>query len=403
VDDRLGQFAGVVVVSMPPGYFTRFFGEVDLGAHGLTSLVGLDGVVRTRASRAGAEQGQDVSASVVYRAVKEHRNGVIRDRSVIDGIDRLYAYRALQHHDLYVVTAMGMDDVYAEPDQRARVWLATALAVTAVIGVFTLNIVRRSRARSRLMAELSASQVRAEAANRLKSKFLASVSHELRTPLNGILGYAELVRDTSTDEEAREFGGVIHSSAQHLHQLVNTILDLAKIESGHLVIQPAPTALPALLSEVQHLHAVHARQRGTQLLLALDEACPADITTDRTRLLQVLTNIVNNAIKFTEDGTITLGARPERGGVLLGVTDTGVGIAPERLDQLFERFHAVSARWGMAGQGAGLGLPLAKELTERLGGRLALSSRPGQGTQVTIWLPLVAPATAESPVQPAAV
>jgi signal transduction histidine kinase len=239
--------------------------------------------------------------------------------------------------------------------------------------------------------------VRAEAANRLKSKFLASVSHELRTPLNGILGYAELLRDTSEDGEAREFGGIIHSSAQHLHQLVNTILDLAKIESGRLVTASEPTDLPELLQAVQRLHSVHAQQRGLTLALTQAADCPASIETDRTRLLQVLTNIVNNAIKFTELGSVTLAAAArEGGGVDITVTDTGIGIPPERQGNLFERFHAVSASWGIAGQGAGLGLPLAKELTERLGGELLLDSEPGRGTRITIRLPAKAP---QAPVE----
>jgi signal transduction histidine kinase len=219
------------------------------------------------------------------------------------------------------------------------------------------------------------------------------VSHELRTPLNGILGYAELVRDTSSDDEAREFGGIIHSSAEHLHQLVNTILDLAKIESGHLVTRIEPTRLPTLLDDVKLLHSVHALQRGLTMQLDLAADCPVTIDTDRTRLLQVLTNVVNNAIKFTEQGGITLSARAVGGGVEIAVADTGIGIAPERVGELFTRFQAVSSNWGIAGQGAGLGLPLAKELIERLGGAMSIRSELGSGTCVTIWLPLSAPVT----------
>jgi signal transduction histidine kinase len=378
---------------MPPSYFTRFYRDVDLGPSGVTVMVGRDGVVRARASATGADQGQDISKGELFKSLREHRNGVARLRSSIDGVERLYAFRTLERYDLYVITGMGVDEIYQEPRQRARLWGLSALFVTLVIGLFTVHAVRRARRQRRLMQELIVSQAKAESANRLKSNFLASVSHELRTPLNGILGYAELVRDTSSDEEAREFGGIIHSSAEHLHQLVNTILDLAKIEAGHLVTSIAPTNLPALMEDVKLLHSVHAQQRGLTMLLELADDCPAAIDTDRTRLLQVLTNVVNNAVKFTEQGRITLSARASQGGVALAVADTGIGIAPDRVGELFTRFQAVSSNWGLAGQGAGLGLPLAKELVERLGGAMGIDSDIGRGTCVTIWLPLSAPVT----------
>jgi signal transduction histidine kinase len=147
------------------------------------------------------------------------------------------------------------------------------------------------------------------------------------------------------------------------------------------------------LEDVRLLHSVHAQQRGLTMLLELADDCPAAIDTDRTRLLQVLTNVVNNAIKFTEQGRITLSARASQGGVALAVADTGIGIAPDRVGELFTRFQAVSSNWGLAGQGAGLGLPLAKELVERLGGAMGIDSDIGRGTCVTIWLPLSAPVT----------
>jgi signal transduction histidine kinase len=222
----------------------------------------------------------------------------------------------------------------------------------------------------------------------MKSRFLASVSHELRTPLNGILGYAELIRDGGTDSEVREYAQVVLESGHHLHNLVNTILDLARIEAGQMSLVLTDVVLADLLREACDMHRVTAQARGLALSLEIDPACPAQLHTDRTRLLQVLSNLLHNALKFTDLGGVQVTARLQDKALLIAVSDSGRGIGPAQLPLVFMRFQAASAEFLHPAQGAGLGLPLAKELTELIGGVLLIESEAGQGTCVTISLPL---------------
>ncbi|GAP38074.1 ATP-binding protein [Piscinibacter sakaiensis] len=403
IDEPDGRFGGVVVVSMPPSYFSSFYRDVDLGPTGTTALLGLDGVVRARASAEGEQQGMDVRDSRLFEVVRASRHGTLEAVSRLDGVKRFYAFRRLEKHDLAVVVGVGVDDAMAEFRERTQVLVALAGAASLLLTGLAFALLRRVHRQDGLMRALRASEVQAQSASRMKSRLLASVSHELRTPLNGILGYAELIRDTSQDPQSAEFGAIVHESARHLHTLVNQILDLAKIESGRLRARVEPTPLRPLFEEVQRLHAVHAQARGIAWSLQIDPACPPTLPTDRTRLLQVLTNVVNNAIKFTDRGGVSVHVAPQAGGLGITVRDSGIGIAEDRLPLLFARFQGVGDDVIHANQGAGLGLPLAKELTELLGGRLAVRSRLGQGTEVDIWLPLPAVAApAAEPAGPAA-
>ena len=397
IDEPDGRFGGVVVVSMPPEYFTRFYEDVDLGSKGAIALVGMDGFVRARATQAGQVQGQDLRNSPLFKHMLAMHDGVVQLRSSIDGHDRIFAFRTLEAYKLIVVSGTGVDDAFREFRERRDLALASGAIVTLIIILFTASLYRRARGQVRLMTELRANRVKAEEANQLKSRFLASVSHELRTPLNGILGYAELVRDMSEEPQIKEFGGVIHDSARHLHSLVNTILDLAKIETGHMVTSFTNTDVRALLEETHRLHSVHAVARQLNFTLDIAPSCPPQITTDRTRLLQILGNVVNNAIKFTEQGQILLSAHGEDGHLVLTVKDNGIGIAASRLDRIFTRFQGVAAELVHSNQGAGLGLPLARELTELLGGTLNIHSEIGQGTEVRLRLPIDQPSKQGAP------
>ena len=226
----------------------------------------------------------------------------------------------------------------------------------------------------------------AEEANRLKSEFLANMSHELRTPLNGILGFAELLEMDLQDPVQREYAQTIRTSGEHLLTLVTDVLDLAKIEAGRMDFKLTEVDLPSLLAEVVALEAGHAQTK--QLSLSLEhEDVPARVFADRVRLRQILLNLTSNAIKFTEQGSVTVRAVALEQRVRIEVQDTGIGIKPEDQQLIFEKFRQSESFVTRSQQGTGLGLTLAKELAERMGGHIGLSSTPQSGSVFYVDLP----------------
>ena len=236
--------------------------------------------------------------------------------------------------------------------------------------------------------ELELARQMAESASRAKTEFLARMSHELRTPLNGILGFSEVMMATLGDEVHREDARVIHDAGTHLLQLVNDLLDLSRIEAGQINLSLADTPLVPLVRELSSLHQAAATAKGVALRLDLAPGLPETIRTDVTRLRQILNNLLHNAVKFTEQGEVILAVMPSAGGISFAVTDHGIGIAPEDLPKIFERFRQLVRFESRAHGGAGLGLALAKEFTEMLGGRIEVQSQPGGGSTFTVWHPL---------------
>jgi signal transduction histidine kinase len=231
-----------------------------------------------------------------------------------------------------------------------------------------------------------------ETAGRLKSEFIANVSYELRTPLNAIIGFTEILANqyfgTLNTRQADYAQSILDSSGQLL-SLINDILDLATIEAGYMEIDRAPVDIHALMSGVMTFARERARAQG----LRLDFECPDDIGSvpgDERRLKQAIYNLVSNALKFTPPGgTVTLGARRENGRVALVVSDTGVGVAEQDQERIFEKFERGGSQSRQSG--AGLGLSLVKSLIELHGGTVTLDSRPGRGTTITCWLNADAP------------
>ena len=226
--------------------------------------------------------------------------------------------------------------------------------------------------------------------DRLKSEFLATMSHELRTPLNSVLGFTSLLldgRSPLTDEQRRQLGHV-RAAGRHLLALINDVLDLSRLESGHMALTLAPVDVVELAREAVEQLRPAAQAKG----LALHTRLPTSLSVlaDRRRLLQVLLNLGSNAIKFTPSGEVRLFAEagdahdPQ---VRLGVEDTGIGIAPEHLDKLFKPFHQVDSSMSRQHEGTGLGLHLSQRLVGLMHGRIDVRSTPGAGSCFTVWLP----------------
>ena len=236
-------------------------------------------------------------------------------------------------------------------------------------------------------------RARAEEANKLKSDFLAKMSHELRTPLNGILGYSELLQLELETPEQQEYAASIHSSGQHLLDIVNDLLDLAKIEAGRMELKPAPIDIPRLAADLVATHRAHAQGKALSLVCTLADDLPPHLLTDAQRLRQVLNNLLNNAIKFTEHGGVELRVWRAGDAIAFGVRDTGPGIPPESLHLIFEKFQQLDHFLTRDHGGTGLGLALARELAHLLGGELSVESRLGEGSTFTLTLPVEGPFT----------
>ncbi len=234
---------------------------------------------------------------------------------------------------------------------------------------------------------------RAEEANKLKSDFLASMSHELRTPLNGILGYSELLQLELGDPTQQEFAATIHTSGQHLLDIVNDLLDLAKVEAGRMELKPVDQDIARLASDLISTHRAHAQAKGLAVNLDLADDLPATIHVDIQRVRQILNNLLNNAVKFTENGSIGLSVRRHDGWVAFAVSDTGPGIAPEAQEVIFEKFRQLDQFITRDHGGTGLGLALARELAHLLAGDLVVESRIGEGATFTLYLPIERPKT----------
>ena len=239
---------------------------------------------------------------------------------------------------------------------------------------------------------LEASKEEADAANQAKSEFLAKISHEIRTPINGVIGVTSLLEDTPLTQLQRQHTDMIQKSAEGLLALINDVLDISKIEAGKMTIEPTEFELNRLLEEVIAIIAIKACEKNVEIAYLIDTAIPDRLIGDVTKLRQILLNLANNAVKFTDHGEISITVKAETrpsDNITLSftITDSGIGIPEHKISELFLPFNQVNSSITRPNSGTGLGLFISKQLAEVMGGAISVKSELGRGSTFTVTLP----------------
>jgi len=287
-------------------------------------------------------------------------------------------------------TRMHDQKITAADGPRWIAWREVSVTLNAEGGKEVQAVGRDVTDRTQAERALADARDHSETANRAKSRFLAMVSHEVRTPLNGILGMTELLLDTALTPEQITYAKAVKTSGDTLLSLIEEILDFSKIEAGRLDLDARPFPLGTLIEETVELLAPRAQAKSLEIAAYVDDGLPQKVVGDAARLRQVLLNLAGNAIKFTEKGGLAIVAEPGiwLDEVTIRVRDTGIGIAPEAQERIFNEFEQGESGPGRKFGGTGLGLAISQRIVERMGGRIAVESAPGKGAAFSFTIPL---------------
>jgi signal transduction histidine kinase len=419
VDDANGHFLGILVFALAPDDLTSLHRSVDLGPRGVIALVGVDGKLRARFG--SMPEGTPAVMGGPWPVTLEPgaMEGTVRSDAV-DGVPRIYSLRRLPNYPLIVAAGLSLDDELSESRTHTILGIGIGIAASLLLAALNVLLVREIRRRTQRELELARehaalesaraellieqgklasvnqelvlSTERAEAANLAKSQFLAQMSHELRTPLHAVIGFSELISHHVTPlpsgGQIAGYADDIMKSGRHLLELINSILDLSKVESGTASLAEDDVALGEVIQD----SLTTIREQAVEAGVTVDTNLPDDLPRahgDSTKLRQVFINLLSNAVKFTpRGGSVTVSGRREQdGGFAVIVADTGIGMTEAEMAVAMEPFGQVENSLARSFEGTGLGLPLARRMTELHDGRLTLRSVKGVGTSVEVYLP----------------